>query len=283
MTMTENWHNHIEEYNLGKLDPVQTAAFEAAMLADESLATATAEHRTLWEAQELLAERQLRSQIRTAVADHERKTARTRMIFVAASILLFLGLAAAWVWLSPMRPSTPQVPPPVPQNIPASPQQAAPLDTPIASTQPPGRINAVPRKLALAAYKVREQAWGIRGGTSSDTLDMAAKAFAARRYDDVLKLLKAPTGSLPQESLLLRAHAKFCKGYYEAASKDFVAVEAGGVFTADAQWYGCLAKMAISDAPEESWRKPLERLAKQPKHPFQKAAKALLSKLTPTE
>jgi hypothetical protein len=284
--MNDLYYNKIDEYHLGKLSAAEQTAFEAAMANDPALAAAVGSRRLEWEAQELLAEQQLRAQIRQAFAEQVPPSPSGGRVmpwkWILLSLLLLL-LAGGLFFLrktttTPAPEATPPVnvptqsPAPVQENNDKQQQVAPP---PIAGAQRPQS----PRQMAMAAYRTPESLTQTRGADTGDTLRLAYTAFSQKKYRQVVQLLTVLPDSDPQEALSLRAHAHFAAGQYAAAAQDFKDLEVGGIYRREAQWFGVLAAMALSGADKSSWTNTLQRIRKDPKHPYQKAAEALWKKV----
>ena len=131
----------------------------------------------------------------------------------------------------------------------------------------------------MASYRVPNSLTQTRGADAGDTLGLAYTAFEQKKYARVQQLLAALPENDPQEALSLRAHAKFAIGQYAAARQDFKDLEAGGIYRREAQWFGMLAEMTLSGADKSTWTNTLQRIRKDPKHPYQKEAEALWKKV----
>ena len=275
--MNKLYYDQLDDYHLGKLPAAEVAAFEAALENDPALAIALREHRLEWEARELLAEQQLRAQIRRAFAEQTtippRSGAKTVWKWAALGLLLLL-LGAGMYFLRKTRaassPAPINVPRQTPPPVPELEKESAP-PPPIANT--PATPSS--RQLALAAYHVPEGLSQTRGAQTTDTLGLAQAAFARKKYDQVIRLLAVLPEDDTQEALSLRAHAKFAAGQFAAAQRDFKALETCGIYRREAQWFGLLAEMATTGTDPSAWESRLQTIRKDPKHPFQQAAEKL--------
>jgi len=277
--MNDSYYDQIDDYHLGRLPATESAAFEVAMAADPILATAVRSRRLEWEAQELLAEQQLRIQIRQAFAEQPPPPPGGRTMPWKGILLTLLLLLAAGIFF--LRKTTPTPKEATPANTPAPAQSPAPVQEdkeknqvappPMADTQKPLPL----RQLAMAAYRVPDGLTQTRGADAGDTLGLAYTAFTQKKYARVVQLLIVLPENDPQEALLLRAHAHFAAGQYAAARRDFKDLEVGGIYRREAQWFGMLAEMTLPDADKSTWTSTLQRIRKDNKHPCQKAAETL--------
>jgi len=282
-TSEYNWYENIEQYNLGHLSAEQAAQFEAAMQADEGLAAAVRAHRTQWEMQELLAENLLRAEIRQRMAGQtnlpKATTGWTKYWKYGLPALLLLGALAFFIF----KKSGEQIPPvqqqPEPE-IQAPKTEPAPVpENTVPKTQTPvagAKKQPDPRQLAMANYRVPEGLTGIRGPADNDTLTLAAQAFTAKNYGRTLLLLSELPENDQQEALSLRAHAHFGAKNYVAAGRDFSALEAGGIYRREAQWFGLLSRMAAPGADKAALKKELEVIRQTANHPYREAAERLM-------
>lgn len=284
MNTGENWYLYIEAYNLGQLPAELKAPFEAAMRDDEALKTAVATHRTEWEMQELMAENLLRPHIReqfeTMGAPPGSGTlnwwARNWKYILTVMIVLFL---AVYCILKATK-KTPQTPV---QNLPLN----SPIDTtpsvPVPIAQNPQKIPVEDapkapntRQLAMASYRIPESLSGVRGQSDGDTLSLATKAFIDKKYRIVLNLLAKLPENETQDALSLRAHAYLNAGNYTAARRDFLALEKGGIYRREAEWYGLLSQLAMPNSDKELIKPLLDKIRRQPNHPYAQDAEKLL-------
>ena len=72
-----------------------------------------------------------------------------------------------------------------------------------------------------------------------------------------------------------KCRAHFAAGQYATARRDFKDLEVGGIYRREAQWFGMLAEMTLPGADKNTWVNTLQRIRKDPKHPYQKAAETL--------
>jgi len=280
--MNKLYYDQIDDYHLGKLPAAEVAAFEAALANDPSLAAALRERRLEWEAQELLAEQQVRAQIRREFAEPTAPMPppnNSGKIWKWVSLGLFLLLLGAGVYfLGKNRAETPNPPGSAPLQVPPPVQQKALKED---STPPIANTPALPsaRQLAMAAYRVPEGLTQTRGASTTDTLGLAQAAFAQKKYTQVIRLLAVLPDDDAQEALSLRAHARFAAGLYAAARQDFNDLETGGIYRREAQWFGLLADVATASADQSAWKRRLQAIRNDSKHPYQKAAEKLWEKL----
>ena len=275
MNTRDNWYSYIEAYNLGQLPAELKAQFEAAMRADEALQAAVATHRAEWEMQEIMAENLLRSQIREQfdalgapnTGGQNWWTKNWKYILTAVVLLII----AVYV-IFQARKKMPEIPV---QNLP----QNSPIDTtpsvrvPIAQNPQKVPVEDVPqtpdsRQLAMASYRVPESLSGVRGQSDEDTLALATKAFFDKRYQTTFRLLTNLPENETQDALSLRAHAYFNAGNYAAASRDFLALEKGGIYRREAEWYGLLSRLAMPHSDQKTITFELDKIRRQPNHPF---------------
>lgn len=290
--MMEDWYAHIEDYNLGKLPVPLLEQFETAMANDSLLAQAVAQHRTEWEAAELLAEKVLRAQVREQFGDIHNKSKAGFIKNWQWLLLLFLVFSAATVLLIKYsKPDTPQEEPGLNQD--SVKDSVAKVPTPGFALENSDSIAAetnlpkVPvrksapkiRALALAAYQIPAGLTQLRSAGEGDTLSLAQDAFANKDYRLVLQYLASLPPDSRQEGLSLRGHAHFLLGAYAEASKDFSALQAGGVYLREAQWFGLLADMAQQDTYKKGSSVRLDAIRTDKHHPWQKDAQALWNKL----
>jgi len=284
-----NWFDQIEKYHLGLLANDEKERFEAAMAADEQLADAVRLQRIEWEAQELLAENLLRAEIRkqftgyTPTTPSEEATRPQWRFFNWKYFLPVIVIACLAVYFFVSRNSGPGAPatspqqqqatPPI-QNQPAQQDMAQKLPDPPKETLP--NQPAAFRKLALNAYQPPAGLSGIRGATDEDLLNRAAQAFAGKQYLNTIRLLDTLPEDGAQEALSLRAHARFNARQFDAAAADFSALEAGGIYRREAQWFGLLARMAGPKADKASLKRELEAISRDKNHPYGKAAAQLI-------
>lgn len=283
----ENFYAKIEAYNHGKMTPAEAEQFELAMAADPALHKATMQHRTEWEAQELLAEKLLRAQIRQhfdtppPVANNWFSN-NWRWLLPVGGLLLAGGI---WLFVEKAQPSpTPPSTPPPTQNWPAEP--TAPLDSTKKQPEPKNGSQPIAKQedkpnwdaLAAAAYDLPENLSGLRG-QDGDVLSQAASAFSDDKYRQVVQLLTPLPDDSQQEALALRAHAKFLAEEYAAAADDFAELEAGGIYRRDAEWFGLLARMAAGKLGKKELKKQLDAIRNNEKHPHKPAADALSAKV----
>jgi hypothetical protein len=279
--MNELYYDKIDAYHLGRLSDAESKDFEAALANDPALAAALQSRRVEWEAQELLAEQQLRVQIRQAFAESSPPQPSAGQVFpwkwILSSALLLMLSGGIFFWLK--TPPAPMATPPV--NAPAPTQTPAPVQEnkkeekavpppPIAQAPKPPSV----RQMAMAAYRPPDGLTQTRGD-ASDTLTLAYTAFSQKKYAKVVQLLAILPESDQQEALSLRAHAHFSAAQYKAALQDFKALEAGGIYRREAEWFGVLAAMASSGSDKNSWMSTLQRIRNTPNHPYQAVADAL--------
>lgn len=282
MNTRDNWYSYIEAYNLNQLPAELRAQFEAAMRDDEALQAAVATHRAEWEMQELMAENLLRSQIREqfdtlgapSTGGQTWWTKNWKYILTAVIVLI---VAVYCIFQATKK--TPETPV---QNLP----QNSPIDTtpsvrvPIAQNPQEVPMENVPkapdrRQLAMASYRVPESLSGVRGPSSEDTLALAAKAFFDKKYQTTFRLLTNLPENETQDALSLRAHAYFNAGNYAAANRDFLALEKGGIYRREAEWYGLLARLAMPNADQKAIEMELNKIRRQRNHPFAGEAEKL--------
>jgi hypothetical protein len=281
----------IEDYNLGKLSLPEREQFEAAMAADKALTEAVRQHRLEWEASELLAEKELRKQIRQ---EFEKRPPKQNGWFsknwpwgIPLLALLLIGGALIFQYRQPVAPheEEPAVfppekdslsPAPLPPGLPGKPDTASrkPSQPPAANQKKQPELRAI----ALTAYQPPESLSGIRG-QFADTLALAAQAFEKMDYSQVLKLLTPLPRESRQEARSLRAHAHFLSGHFKEAGEDFSSLLEAGVYRREAEWYGLLSRMAASGVRKDEWKKQLDGIRLNDKHPYQSNAVALWEKL----
>ncbi len=275
MNTRENWYSYIEAYNLDQLPAELKAQFEAAMQADEALQAAVATQRMEWEMQELMAENLLRSQIReqfeTMGAPHSGgQTWWTKnWKYILTAVVVLIVAAYGILQQSQKTPESPA------QNLPEN----SPIDTtpsvriPIAQNPEKVPVEDAPktpdrRQLAMASYRAPESLSGVRGQSNEDTLALATKAFIDKKYKTVIRLLTKLPENETQDALSLRAHAYFNAGNYAAASLDFLALEKGGIYRREAEWFGLLSRLAMPNADQKAIVLELDKIRRQPNHPF---------------
>lgn len=282
MNTGDNWYSHIEAYNLGQLPADLKAQFETAMRDDEALQAAVATHRAEWEMQELMAENLLRSQIREQFetlgappGEGQSWWAKNWKYILTAMVVLIVAVYGI-LQTSKKTPETPA------HILP----QGSPVDTtpsvqvPIAQTPEKIPVEDAPkaqdrRQLAMSSYRIPESLSGVRGQADEDTLALASKAFFDKKYRMVLRLLTNLPEGETQDALSLRAHAYFNSGNYAAASRDFLALEKGGIYRREAEWFGLLARMAMPNPDQKTIRLELDKIRRQPNHPFARDAEKL--------
>lgn len=279
--MNEKWYNLIEDYNLGKLAPAELEAFEAALATDKDLAAAVSAHRTEWELHELMAENLLRAQIRQEFAAKTpvpwwKRNWKWLLVALAAA-----GIVAVLIFYKTPA-TTGQMPEMTP--VPVGPaNQVAPTDTApvsVPTDRPaPKNVDSELRTYAMAAYETPESLSGLRSAATDDTLGMAQQAFQSKNYRRVIQLLAVLPQDERQEALLLRAHAQFEAGRFEAARQDFSELEKAGVYRREAKWFGILSAMAFSSSSDTAWRTALDDIRKDDKHPYHEQAGILWEKL----
>ncbi|MFN0216301.1 MAG: hypothetical protein ACKVT2_18735 [Saprospiraceae bacterium] len=271
-----DWYQYIEAYNLDQLRAELKAPFEAAMREDEALKAAVATHRAEWEMQELMAENLIRSQIREQFETMGASPgggglnwrAKNWKYILTAMVLLII--AVYFVFQASKK--TPETPAEIsPQNAPVDTTPSAPV--PIAQTPPELPAEKAPnapdrRQLAMASYGIPESLSGVRGQADEDTLVLANKAFFDKKYGIVVNLLAKLPENETQDALSLRAHAYFNAGNYAAASRDFLALEKGGIYRREAEWYGILARLAMPNADLKAIAIELDKIRRQSNHPF---------------
>ena len=275
MNTGKNWYSYIEAYNLGQLPAELKAPFEAAMRDDEALKAAVATHRTEWEMQELMAENLLRSQIRqqfetngTPPGGGQHWWTKNWKYILTAMIILIVAVYGI-LQTSKKTPETPAEN--QPQNSPVDTTTSA--QVPIAQTPEAVPVEDAPktpdrRQLAMASYRIPESLSGVRGQSDEDTLALATKAFFDKKYRMVVRLLTNLPEAETQDALSLRAHAYLNAGNYTAASRDFLALEKGGIYRREAEWYGLLARMAMPNVDQKVVALELDKIRRQPNHPF---------------
>lgn len=282
MNTGDNWYSHIEAYNLGQLPAELKAQFETAMRDDEALQAAVATQRAEWEMQELMAENLLRSQIReqfetigTPPGEGQSWWAKNWKYILTAMVVLIVVVFGI-LQTSKKAPETP------PHILP----QSSPVDTtpsvqvPIAQTPEKIPVEDAPkakdrRQLAMSSYRIPESLSGVRGQADEDTLALASKAFFDKKYRITVRLLTNLPEGETQDALSLRAHAYFNSGNYTAASRDFLALEKGGIYRREAEWFGLLARMAMPNPDQKTIRLELDKIRRQPNHPFAQDAEKL--------
>jgi hypothetical protein len=279
----KEFYEKIEAYNMGKLSPGEAAQMDAAMSADEQLAGAVRQHRAEWEAQELLAEKLLRAQIRQQFKEQPPEPGNwfSRNWKWLAPTLAVLLLGGVWLFLKneppalPVAPPTQESPAPVQPSTPETPTPAPQQNVPIAETSQPEAPNW--GALAAASYAVPESLGNVRG-QDGDTLSLATAAFKEKKYRQVAQLLASLPEESQQEALMTRAHAQFLAKNYQAAAADFSKLEAGGVYKKDAEWFGLLARMAGGNFDPKKDGKILDGIRSNGKHPHNADAAVLYKK-----
>jgi hypothetical protein len=284
--MNELYYDKIDAYHLGQLPAAESKDFEAALAKDPALAAALQSRRVEWEAQELLAEQQLRAQIRQAFAESSPppQSSAGQVIpwkWILSSALLLLLAGGIFFWLK--TPPAPMATPPV--NAPAPTQTPTPVqeDKKEEKAVPPPPIAQAPkppsvRQIAMAAYRTPDGLTQTRGD-AGDTLALAFTAFSQKKYRQVVQLLAILPENDQQEALSLRAHANFGAGRFVAASQDFNDLVKGGIYRREAEWFGVLAAMASSGADKNTWMATLQRIRSTANHPYQADAEVLGKKL----
>lgn len=282
-----NWFDQIDKYHQGLLTNDEKVRFEAAMAADDQLVDAVRLHKIEWEAQELLAENLLRAEIRKHFDEYEasipsNEEKRHKRLFFNWKYLLPVFLTvilAVYFWVSRKPEPTPTAPAPKDQPVQQEMAQQLP-DTPVENL-PDQRIRPAAglRKLALNAYQPPAGLSGVRGTTDEDLLNRAARAFASKQYLNTIRLLDTIPEDGAQEALSLRAHARFGAGQYDTAAADFTALEAGGIYRREAQWFGLLARMAGPKADKSSLKRELEAFSRDKNHPYRQEAEQLIKLL----
>jgi hypothetical protein len=283
MNTQDNWYSHIEAYNLGQLPADVKAQFEAAMQDDKALQTAVSTHRAAWEMQELMAENLLRAQIREQFEMLEAPSASGRLnwwannwkYILTAMIVLIIAVYGILRTFKKTSESPAQI---LPQNAPVDTIPSAPV--PIAQTPVPVPVEKAPkapsrRHLAMASYQIPGSLSGARGQNDEDTLALATRAFFEKKYHLVLNLLKKLPENETQDALSIRAHAHFNAGNYAAASRDFIALEKGGLYRREAEWYGLLARLAMPNADPKAIELELDKIRQQRNHPYAEDAEKL--------
>lgn len=289
--MAENWYKLIEDYNLGKLPESRRAQFETAMADDPALAQAVQEHRTEWEAGELLTEQILRSQIREAFETYPGNTGTWLSKYwkwILAST--FILITTAVLVLKTRQPVAPKQ-----ELLPAPPLKIDPVapKVPIAQVPPDSKSTTPPqtqlpssektsdyKALALAAYRTPDGLANVRGTAGSgDSLELAQQAFEKKDLRLALSYLSSLPTDSRQEGLALRGHVYFLSGNYAAASADFSELQEGGVYTRDAQWFGLLSDMTRSAGNKNNILQRLDAIRRDKHHPWQKDAAALWERL----
>jgi hypothetical protein len=291
--MNADWYTLIEDYSQGKLSPPERNQLEADMAADKALAEAVRQHRLEWEASELLAEKELRKQIRQ---EFEKRPPKQNGWFsknwrwgIPLLALLLIGGALIFQYRQPVAPheEEPAVfppekdslsPAPLPPGLPGKPDTASrkPSQPPAAKQKKQPKLRAI----ALAAYRPPEGLAEVRAFLSdSNALMLAKEAFAQKNYQQAINLLTPLPENGGQEALSLRAHAWFLAGDYFAAQKGFSDLLAGGVYRREAEWFGLLAKMAAPGAGKKEWLEQLDAIRSDARHPYQHDATALWERL----
>lgn len=283
--MEEQYSDRIEQYNLGLLSGTELERFEAEMLADPKLAEAVYEHRIAWEIGELLAEENLRAQIRERfdAPPPPPQTVKKKKIWnnTLLALLALFGTAGFLFLLNRQnaRPEpaksmpTPEISPPKtpPEPAPQPPGPAARPQAPMAQKRPQPTMRA----LALASYRVPEGLSGIRGGNDNENLSLAATAFSEKDYARVLELLADLPENERQEALSLRAHAHFGAKNFADATRDFSELEKGGVYRREAQWFAALAYLAAYPTDKKKVLEMLGKIKQDSKHPYRTNAEKL--------
>lgn len=274
--MNTSYYNQIDDYHLGKLSAEEAKAFEAASASDPALAKALHDRRLEWEAQELLVEQQLRAQIRAEWATQTIPPPAHRRWWRWGLLLLMLGAGFVY-WRHPQSPPKTLPTPPAPPTQTQENEQQTPTVTPPPIAQEETKPSR--QQLALAAYQVPTGLTQTRGEDATDTLGLAQAAFSEKKYGRVIQWLTPLPAENAQDALLLRAHAQLASGKYAAARRDFNALEAGGIYRRDAEWFGVLAQMADDRTGQLTWLITLQAIKNDSRHPHQTAALRLWQKL----
>ncbi len=260
------------------------------MAADPAFAQEVRLRRIEWESLELLAEKNLRAQIRQSVAEHQPENKppffRKWRLPLAALALLTTAVVLFFLNRTPITQAPKQAPATLPQkdSIPTPPDTTTVRQPDSPAIKPPAaplkKKEPAYQAIALAAYTTPESLAEVRGSVEpGDTLSLAQEAFARKDYRQVINLLASLPENSRQEAVQIRAHAYFILGNYASSGNDFAALIKGGLYRRDAEWFGLLSGLAGQVGDKKDLMAQLDKIRSDEKHPWQKEAGDLWEKL----
>lgn len=301
----------IEDYLLGRLSPVDRAAFESDMAADAALAALVQRQKQENQALELLAERDLRARMnaweRQVPAALTPAGGRYRLKWLrwaaAAAMIVFV---AGW-WLirqtgpveAPVavRPETPASSPkttPAPKQQERRPDPQPPKEVitdaskrpaPAPKPAPSTEIKKTVDYAALADEFYREPDFfpSQGSGTGAAGYDQALQDFKNGRYSDILPKLR-PGGKLDSKDLKnkeLLAHSLLKSRQYDAAIATFRELVNSRKQPYADRAYWAMALTYLRQMPERrnELNQVLRNIAARPNHLFYNEARALQARL----
>lgn len=297
--MNEDKNTLIRSYILGELSSEELSLFEHQLNTSPIFAEEVRKQKTEWEMQELMAENLLRKQIEAKYENLPQVIEKPKSNYKLIGIILSLLILGGLVYFLIKPPNKqPEIVPESQESEINEPEQTQPIITPnieesdrieeVEPTLSPSKEviqyaveNVKPnlRSLAISLYAIPAGLIGTRGEDEEDVLSKATGAFELTNYQEVLDLLTNLPEDENQEALLLRAHANFNLDLYEAASLDFKALEDGGIYRREAQWFGLLSEMAIDKESNEIWEPKLLQILETPTHQYIEQARTLQSSL----
>lgn len=283
-----NLYDQIEPYLNGELSVAEKEAFEQAVSADASLATAVSRHRDMLQRLEGL---RLRKTVKSAISGIPKRHGKSRLftLLVSGSVLTALLLALVWFFLQRREQPPGAVETVVPQ--PATPIASQPETIPLDSTpqrQAPlrARESGAPGKMiALAKSNLIEPGpTMIRGNANTPPppkeapAAKAADQYAAGNFRNAADLLASEdlVGD-DDDARYLRAAARFHLSQFTAAASDYAALQASLQYSHEARWNFILCQLALGNV--EKAQKLLNNIIKEPHAPFGTRALELQNQL----
>ncbi|MCC6725849.1 MAG: hypothetical protein IT258_15170 [Saprospiraceae bacterium] len=297
-------NNRIDEWLSGKMTPEAAVAFEREMTADPALAEAVAVERELRAALNLLAEDDLREQMKGMEQDWRRTGGDTAkptngkqpfwkwglglLVLVAVGYAAFLYFGENGVPEMPAVPSTPN----------QSSKEAPQLDTsPVPSSSQPETPKApdkqkLPQAQPTNLVPIAEQFApmptldGLRSATNDpndkNELSEAVAAFDKKDYRQVVALLAQPTGDWATDALWLRGHARFRLRQFRMAATDFdlLAMKKSLRYGEEAEWMLLLCELAQSPKQQHRIEARLKALESDSGHAYHDNALELRKAIT---